>query len=280
MKTIILGKNSYLSTNLKKSIINSEIYSLGDDNIKKVNFYNCNIVINSFYSSLKLEKIDSYQDFIKRSLYDLSIFLDQIKGKKIRKIIYSSSSATYNLIDDNRLSIKNFNDERNRNIYSSTKLSAENLIKNFCTKNKIKFCIVRMFNIFGEGEKFSIISKITEAYKNKKKTLNLINNGNSIRDFIHINEVVNIYKRIIQKKNNSIVDVASGYGTKIGDIINFLGKKNFNIKNIKNKELQTSIGYNSIIKRNKKFSLENYIKLRLDLKKQPKFKRFFLKNIR
>ena len=112
MKTIILGKNSYLSTNLKKSIINSEIYSLGDDNIKKVNFYNCNIVINSFYSSLKLEKIDSYQDFIKRSLYDLSIFLDQIKGKKIRKIIYSSSSATYNLIDDNRLSIKNFNDER------------------------------------------------------------------------------------------------------------------------------------------------------------------------
>ena len=171
---------------------------------------------------------------------------------------------------------ENFKDERNRNIYSSTKLNAENLIKNFCTKNKIKFSIVRIFNIFDEGEKFSIISKITEAYKNKKKTLNLINNGNSIRDFIHINEVVNIYKRIIQKKNNSIVDVASGYGTKIGDVINFLGKKNFNIKNKKNEELQTSIGYNSIIKRNEKFSLENYIKLRLALNKQPKFKRYLI----
>ena len=66
-------------------------------------------------------------------------------------------------------------------------------------KKKIKFSIVRVFNIFGDGEKFSIISKITEAYKTKK-TLNLINNGNSIRDFIHINEVVNIYKRIIKKK--------------------------------------------------------------------------------
>ena len=88
MKTIILGKNSYLSNNLKESIINSKVYSLGDDSMNKVNLSNCNIVINSFYSSLKLETIDSYQDFVKRSLYDLSIFLDQIKGKKIKKIIY------------------------------------------------------------------------------------------------------------------------------------------------------------------------------------------------
>ena len=163
MKTIILGKNSYLSNNLKELIVNSKVYSLGDDSMNNVNLSNCNIVINSFYSSLKLETIDSYQDFIKRSLYDLSIFLDQIKGKKIRKIIYTSSSSTYNLINDNDLNNENFNDERNRKIYSSTKLNAENLIKNFCTKNKIRFCIVRIFNIFGEEEKFSIISKIIDT---------------------------------------------------------------------------------------------------------------------
>lgn len=276
MRTVILGKRSYLSDNLKKSIINSEVYSLNEIILKKIDLSNCNIIINSFFSALKLDEIDSYQDFIKRSLYDLSIFLDQIKEKKIRKIIYTSSSSTYNLINFYDFKKENFKDERNRNIYSSTKLNAENLIKNFCTKNKIKFSIVRVFNIFGDGEKFSIISKITEAYKNKKKTLNLINNGNSIRDFIHINEVVNIYKRIIKKKNSSIADVASGYGTKIGDVIKFLGKKNFKIKNKKNKELQTSIGYNSIIKRNEKFSLENFIKLKLVLNKQPKFKRYLI----
>ena len=278
MKTIILGKNSYLSNNLKELIVNSKVYSLGDDSMNNVNLSNCNIVINSFYSSLKLETIDSYQDFIKRSLYDLSIFLDQIKGKKIRKIIYTSSSSTYNLINDNDLNNENFNDERNRKIYSSTKLNAENLIKNFCTKNKIRFCIVRIFNIFGEEEKFSIISKIIDTYKNKKNILKLINSGNSIRDFIHIKEVVNIYKNILKKKKNCIVDVGSGYGTKIKDIIKFLGNKNFNIKNIKKNELQSSIGFNSIIKRNENYSLENFIKLRIGLKKQPKFKRFFLKN--
>ncbi|MBD1152614.1 NAD(P)-dependent oxidoreductase [Pelagibacterales bacterium SAG-MED22] len=274
MKTIILGKKSYLSNKLKKVIINSKVYSLNEDFVKKLDLSNCNIIINSFYSSLKLDKIDSYQNFIKRSLYDLSIFLDRIKGKNVRKIIYTSSSSTYNLLKFSNFNNINFRDERNRYIYSSTKLNAESLIKNFCTENNIKFCVVRIFNIFGEGEKFSIISKITDAYKNKKKILNLVNNGNSIRDFIHINEVVNIYKKIIIKNNYNVVDVASGYGTRIRDIIKFLGKENFIIKNKTNKESKVSIGYNSIINRNEKYSLEKYIKQKLSLKKQPKFERF------
>ena len=119
MKTIILGKNSYLSNNLKKSITNSYVYSITDKKLSDLNFTNCNIIINSFYSSLKLEKIDSYEDFLKRSLYDLSIFLDKIKGVKIRKIIYSSSSSIYNSIND-----YDFKDERNRKMYSSTKYNA------------------------------------------------------------------------------------------------------------------------------------------------------------
>lgn len=274
MKTIILGKKSYLSNKLKKVIINSKVYSLNEDFVKKLDLSNCNIIINSFYSSLKLDKIDSYQNFIKRSLYDLSIFLDRIKGKNVRKIIYTSSSSTYNLLKFSNFNNINFRDERNRYIYSSTKLNAESLIKNFCTENNIKFCVVRIFNIFGEGEKFSIISKITDAYKNKKKILNLVNNGNSIRDFIHINEVVNIYKKIIIKNNYNVVDVASGYGTRIRDIIKFLGKENFIIKNKTNKESKVSIGYNTIINRNEKYSLEKYIKQKLSLKKQPKFERF------
>jgi FlaA1/EpsC-like NDP-sugar epimerase len=272
MKTIILGKNSYLSNNLKKSISNSHVYSITDKKLSELNFTNCNIIINSFYSSLKLEKIDSYEDFLKRSLYDLSIFLDKIKGVKSRKIIYSSSSSIYNSIND-----YDFKDERNRKMYSSTKYNAENLIKNFCIKNKINLCIARIFNIFGGSEQFSVISKIINSFKNQKNTLKLINNGNSIRDFVHIKEVINIYKKIIKNNENGIVDIGSGYGTKINEIINYLGEKNFTLKNIKKDEAQSSIGYNSIISRNENNSLENFIKLKLKLSKKPKFKRFFSK---
>ena len=145
--------------------------------------------------------------------------------QEINHIIYTSSSSIYNSINED-----DFTDERNRKLYASTKYNVENLIKNFCYKNNIKLSITRIFNIFGDKEKFSIISKIINSYKSKIIKLNLINNGESIRDFIHIDDVVECYKKILKNKIFGIVDVGSGYGVKIIDLINAIGKKNFKIK--------------------------------------------------
>ena len=60
---------------------------------------------------------------------------------------------------------------------------------------------------------------------NKKIQLDLINKGKSVRDFIHIDNVVNCYKQIIRNKNTGILDIGSGFGVKIIDIVEALGKK-------------------------------------------------------
>ena len=109
--------------------------------------------------------------FINKSIFEVSKFLDIFKNFKINQIIYSSSSSIYNSINE-----EDFSDERNRKLYASTKYNVENLIKIFVIK-KIKLCISRIFNIFGEEEKFSIISKIINCYHNKKIQLDLINKG-------------------------------------------------------------------------------------------------------
>jgi len=145
------------------------------------------------------------------------------------------------------------------------------LIKNFCTKNGVKFSIMRVFNIYGDKEQFSIISKILSCYKKKNKTLKLINNGNSVRDFIHISQVVESYKEIINEKINRIVDVGSGYGLRIKDIIDELGAKNFSIKNINVLESSFSIANNSPGKNNKISILENFLKKKLRLNKNIHF---------
>ena len=179
MKTFIFGKKSYLTNKLHENLKNSFVYSLGDDEIKKINFNDSNIIINSFYSSLYLDKINNYEDFINKSIFEVSKFLDILKNFKINQIIYSSSSSIYNSINE-----EDFSDERNRKLYASTKYNVENLIKNFCQKKKIKLCISRIFNIFGEEEKFSIISKIN-CYHNKKIQLDLINKGVSERFYTY-----------------------------------------------------------------------------------------------
>ena len=269
MKILILGKKSYLSEKLHRSFKNSELYSLDDKNLARLDFKNRIIIINSFYSTLNLEKLNKYEFFYKKSIYDLSKFLDLLSKKKVRKIIYTSSSSIYNSINENDLS-----DHRNRKIYASTKYAAENLIKNFCSTNRISFCILRLFNLYGEKEKFSIISKIISAYKNKNKTLTLINNGNSIRDFIHINDVIKIYKFSINKKENQIIDVGKGYGIKIKDIISGLGEHNFKIKN-KNKIEENF----SISKINYKFlsngKIENFLSRSLNIKNKISFKKYY-----
>ena len=57
MKIVILGKKSYLSEKLHRSFKNSELYSLDDKNLARLDFKNRIIIINSFYSTLNLEKL-------------------------------------------------------------------------------------------------------------------------------------------------------------------------------------------------------------------------------
>ena len=47
-----------------------------------------------------------------------------------------------------------------RKIYALAKLNCELILDHFCLKNKINLNIVRLFNLYGENDSFSIISKI------------------------------------------------------------------------------------------------------------------------
>ena len=139
IKTYILG-TGFLSNNLRKKVNNSKIYSATDfvKNLKKIDDNKkFNLIINTFYSSRKLNKIQSYENFVKKSLSEVSIVIDKIGKKKINKIIYTSSSSVYGSVNNN---IK-IDDSNNRYAYSSLKLSAESLLKNFCDKKKIKLII-------------------------------------------------------------------------------------------------------------------------------------------
>ena len=55
---------------------------------------------------------------------------------------------------------------------------------------------------------FSIISKIVKSYQ--QNPFILFNNGDSIRDFIHVDEVCEIYKKLLKSKSNPkfIFDIA------------------------------------------------------------------------
>jgi len=259
--TYILGRG-YLSDNLRKKIALSKVFS-AKDFIKNINSINrkkkINLIINSSYSVNKLNYFHSYKALINKSIFEISKILDLLNPSIINKIIYTSSSSVYGSISSD----KDTTEHNNRGIYAALKLSVESMIKNFCYKNNVKLSICRVFNMYGRNDNFSIIKKLDLARKNKLK-LTIYNKGNSIRDFIHVDDVAVIYKNLL--KNNTffkVYDIGTGKGLNIIEIINKVGINRDNIlfEEKKVKETPSAIADNKDIKKifKKKFkSVENY----------------------
>ena len=77
--------------------------------------------------------------------------------------------------------------------------------------------------------------------------MTLINNGQSVRDFIHINDIVNIYYKILTIQNLPVVNIASGQGESVISILNHLQENQITLKtnNIVLNEISTSVANNS-----------------------------------
>ena len=272
---IIIGKQSFVTKALLDFIKKAEVFSANDFDmisIKKIQSKKkINIIFNNFYPSKLLNNLTykDYRKFEKLSLESLTSLLSKVSPRKINKIIYTSSAAVYRLPDNMDNQKK---DVINRELYSSFKLASEKIILNYCTKNNINYHIFRLFNSFGNPQDpFSFIEKIIDS-KKKNKKITLINNGNSIRDFIHVDDIGKIFKIFLSKKiNNGIFDLGTGNGYLIKDIVNFI---NFPIKNIKKKnnieEIHNSIAdkknLQNVISKYKFKDIETYLKKKLSIK--------------
>ncbi len=272
---IIIGKKSFVTKAILNSIKKAEVFSANDFNdvaIKKIKSKKkINLIFNNFFPSKLLNELSykDYRKFEKLSLETITCLLGKLSPKKINKIIYTSSSAVYRLPENMHNQKK---DEINRELYSSFKLTAEKIILNYCTKNNLNYHIFRLFNSFGNPEDpFSFIEKIIKYKKNNKK-IKLINNGNSIRDFIHVNDIGKIYSIFLNKKiKNGIFDLGTGNGYLTKDIINYLNFSNSKIIKKNNiNEIYNSIADNKnlidVIKKYKFINLQTYLKKRLNIK--------------
>lgn len=247
---IIIGKNSNLSKHLEKNLHNTLlISSLNLETFNDISFKDyekINIIFNQFQIATKLYILDNPLEYINRSITTTATILEYIKLKAIaiNKIIYTSSSSVYG----NNTSCSEGDDTHPLSLHASLKAANEKLIETFSQDNNIDYTIARLFNMYGGDDNFSIISKIIDTYKNDK-TLTLINNGEAIRDFIHIDDIVHSYKKILEIKSMPIVNIGTAHGKSILYILDYLRKQNIelNTQNIEKNELMVSISQNKLL---------------------------------
>lgn len=157
--------------------------------------------------------------------------LSSLAKIKVKKIIYASSSSIYG--DQKYLPVKETVSFNPKNFYGYSKLINE-ITSNFFAKfHKMNILGMRFFSVYGEwGRPDMLVIKFLNSQFNNK-TFSLNNKGNHLRDFTHVNDIVQILYRMIKistKKYHEVFNICSSNPYSVKKFISV--SKNF-IKNIK-----------------------------------------------
>jgi len=204
--------------------------------------------------------------------------IEYAKRKKVKKIIYASSMSVYgNIIKKNLSENENVNPV---SFYGVSKLSSEKYLS--LLSPNVNYLILRMFNVYGPGQNLKdlnqgMVSIYLSQYLYKKKIL-VKGSVERIRDFIYIDDVVNIWVKSINNNiKNEIFNVGTGIGYSVKNLIKLISNT-ANIKVIN----PTKGDQFKIVSNNKKlkkyFKLINFVNLKLGVEKFKKYAIAQLKN--
>jgi dTDP-L-rhamnose 4-epimerase len=115
-------------------------------------------------------------------------------------------------------------------IYAATKLAQEELLKISCTSLGIGYAILRLQNVYGEGQSLSNpytgILSIFSTRVRRDLYIPIFEDGKETRDFIHVEDVANAIVASLQAKKalNQIFNVGTGIGVSVIEIASTLSE--------------------------------------------------------
>lgn len=267
-RILITGGAGYIGSHVAHLLIDKGFKVTIIDNLingnkklapKRANFIKCDIVdakkINSIFEKEKFsvvfhlagltsvdESIRLPKKYMFENYHKSKVFIKTCIKNEIKNIIFSSSASIYG-----RTKCKNISENHRLNPlnpYAKSKLLIEKYILNESKKHKLKYIILRYFNVAGADKKkrtglisknsTNLIKVLSEIISKKKKKI-IINgknyktpDGTTVRDFIHVSDLADIHVRSMQYLNESkksgIFNCGYGKGYSVLEIVKILNK--------------------------------------------------------
>ena len=238
---LITGGAGYIGSHIsevliknKKKIFITDDLSTGYRRLinKKAKFFKVDILKNKKIREIILKnEIDSVihlaanliigegekypKKYFKNNVLGTKNLLKACENTGVKNLVFSSTEAVYK---DGQYKVNENSIIKPKSVYGKTKIKAEKIIKQFCKRNKINYCILRYFNIAGSSPsgKIGLINKSDHLFKNfsreiikKRPVLKIYGNnydtkdGSCIRDFIHVSDIAEIHYKVLEKINDS-----------------------------------------------------------------------------
>jgi len=261
----IISIDNYTTGSIKNHVINK--------NVKYINGQNKDIsrILRNYKKKIKIiyhfgefsriyQSFSHTKDCVNSNIYNSFEVINFAKDNNI-KIIYSATSS--NLGNDGK--------DQNSSPYAWTKTKNIELIKNYGDWFGLRYEILYFYNVYGPGQikngKMSALIAIFEKQYKNKKALTIVKPGTQLRDFTHIDDIIEgCYKAVIKNKNKeymlssgkkfSILQIAKMFNTKYKYISKRPGDRKDSI--VLNNNAKKILGFKS--KNTLKDYIENFIK--------------------
>lgn len=222
-----------LSMGLVENIPDSNQVDFFEESITNKAFMEDLLVKNNFDYIYLFAGVASVADSVARPYethqvnQEANIFLLEVIRKNklpVKKVLFASSAAVYG---DDPVLPKSEADSRIKPLtpYAIDKFASERYMIDYDQLYGIPAVAVRFFNIYGPKQNSSspysgVISIITECIR-ENKVFNLFGDGNQVRDFVYIDDVIDALMLLTRDDSAShgVYNVASGLQTSVNDMI-------------------------------------------------------------
>jgi len=185
---------------------------------EEVNIFHLAAISNANVSRLNPLKAVKVNIMGTENVLELSRVLDAY-------FVFASSAAVYG--EKTALPIREDFKKEPINLYGYTKSLGEELLESYVKEYGIKASSLRLFNVYGEGIKGEWNANVVESFARKLirgERPVIFGDGANTRDFVYIDDVVNSFIAISNKKVTGTFNIGSGKETSIRELLELVEK--------------------------------------------------------
>lgn len=231
------GKQFLKNPNVDVCVGSIQDFDFMDSVFKKYNF---DAVMNFAAKLVVPESVEQPIEYFETNVNGVINILKVMNKHNVKKIIFSSTAATYGEKEPEQVPISESEPTLPINPYGSSKLAAEYLIKGAAVAYGIKYVIFRYFNVAGADEQLRVglsAEKLThllpvtiEAALGYRENIKVFGtdyptrDGSCVRDYIHVVDLAQAHVLGLEYLNNNndseVINLGLSEGTSVFEIIN------------------------------------------------------------
>ncbi|HSG29968.1 MAG TPA: NAD-dependent epimerase/dehydratase family protein [Thermodesulfobacteriota bacterium] len=255
MKVIVTGAAGFIGSTLTEKLISQGFSVIGIDSVndnydvkiknsnisgllknKNFKFINSNILdidfggkyseIQAIFHQAATAGVRSswgknFRDYTENNIMATQHLLESFKDSGLKKFIYASSSSVYGNADEMPLRISTLT--KPVSPYGVTKLAGENLVNTYHANYGLPTVSLRYFTVYGPRQRPDMAFHIFMKSALQNKQIDIYGDGEQIRDFTYIDDVVNANMLALDNgKNGSIYNIGGGSNISINKVLELI----------------------------------------------------------